>query len=290
MKKINPGIIFAIIAGITYGTNPFFAELLEARDFNVDTILFLRYLPAALILALFMLFKKTSFRMNLKECAGMLICGILFICTSFFLYSSFRYIDVGIASTLLFVYPVIVAPIMTIFFREKFTLRTLFCLILACGGVGCLCRTSGGELVNMTGFAAALLSAASYGLYLVALNKIKWIQNISSDKQTFYVLCCCTLFFFFRVGCGTALTGTMSVSSAFLVLGLAMIPTVLSLGFTSLAIQRVGATITSIVGALEPLTGVCIGLLLFGEKLTTLNAVGIAMIISSVIIIALKKD
>ena len=166
----------------------------------------------------------------------------------------------------------------------------MFCLILACGGVGFLCRTSGGELVNMKGFAAALASAASYGIYLVSLNKIKWIQKIPSEKQTFYVLCCCALFFFFRVGCGTALTGTISLTSAFLVLGLAIIPTVISLGFTSLAIQHVGATITSIVGALEPLTGVCIGLLLFGEKLTILNAAGIIMILSSVIIIALKKD
>lgn len=51
---------------------------------------------------------------------------------------SYNYMDAGIASTILFVYPVMVAVIMGIFFKEKISAITVFSILLALSGIALL--------------------------------------------------------------------------------------------------------------------------------------------------------
>lgn len=74
------------------------------------------------------------------------------------------------------------------------------------------------------------------------------------------------------------------------VIGLAVFPTVISFGCTTSAIHYVGSTPTAILGALEPLTAVVIGVVMFGESLTPRMVAGLTLIIVAVTMIITKPD
>ncbi|MDD3586076.1 MAG: DMT family transporter [Thermoguttaceae bacterium] len=283
------GVVFAIIAAVTYGMNPLFALPLYANGFDVDSVLFVRYLPATILLGLLVKLRKQHFRLTRKELGGCIICGLLFACTSCFLFLSYTKMDAGIASTLLFVYPMMVVPIMAIGFRERITSSVVFCILLSCIGVGLLCRTSAGGFLSLIGIIYVLLSALSYGVYLVTVNRLSCVKSIDPVKLTFYVVFFCLLFFFARIHAGWGFQGSFSPFVALNIAGLSLISTATSIGFTSLALPRLGATGTSIIGALEPLTAVFFGVTVFHETLTPRIACGIVLILASVVLIALKQ-
>ena len=70
---------------------------------------------------------------------------------------------------------------------------------------------------------------------------------------------------------------------------LALIPTVVSNLALVRAVKSIGSTLTSVLGAMEPVTAVCVGIFLFGEAFTTSIGVGIALIIVAVMVIILKR-
>lgn len=289
IKKYS-GAFFASIAAITYGMNPLFALPLYANGFDVNSVLFVRYLPASILLCLLVKGRGLHLRLNGQELLGVLLCGSLFALTSLFLFLSYTKMDAGIASTLLFVYPVMVAPIMWIAFHERMTLTIVLCIVLSCTGVALLCRTSDGGFLSMQGILYALLSALFYALYLITVNRLPWIKRMDAGKLTFYVVLFCLIFFFVRIDGGYSFKGAFIPFTCLNIIGLSLISTATSIGFTSLALPRIGATGTSIIGALEPLTAVFFGVTVFHEELTIRIIFGILLILTSVVLIALKRS
>ena len=114
------------------------------------------------------------------------LLGVMFAVSSLTLFMSFHYMDAGIASTLLFVYPVMVAVIMAIFFRERISLVTVLSISLALCGIALLYRGEGGAVLNTAGVVLVMASSLSYALYIVVVNRAS--LNMSSVKLTFYVL------------------------------------------------------------------------------------------------------
>lgn len=288
--RFGGGILFAVVAAVTYGMNPLFALPLYKNGFDVNSVLFVRYLPASILLAFLIKLRGQHFRLTRKELAGALICGLLFALTSLFLFLSYTKMDAGIASTLLFVYPVMVAPIMAIGFHERLTRKTIVCILLSCVGAGLLCRASNGGFLSAQGILFVLLSALSYAVYLITVNRLSWIKSLDAGKLTFYVVLFCLIFFLFRIGGGRTFNGSFTPFVWLNIAGLSLISTATSIGFTSLALPRLGATGTSVIGALEPLTAVFFGVTVFHETLTPRIVWGIVLILASVVLIALNKQ
>ena len=99
------GSICGILAAISYGTNPLGALNLYADGMNANSVIFYRYGLATAILAVIMLVQKKSFAVTRKEFVILSVLGVLMALSSLTLYCSFNFMDAGIASTLLFVYP-----------------------------------------------------------------------------------------------------------------------------------------------------------------------------------------
>ena len=184
------GSIYGIIAAISYGTNPLGALSLYEAGINANSVLFYRFLLAAFFLGGLMFIQNKSFRVTRKELGILAGLGILFAASSLTLFLSFHYMDAGIASTILFVYPVIVTVIMAIFFKEKVSLITALSILLAIGGIGLLYKGNNGSVLNATGVLLVMLSSLSYALYIVAVNKSS--LRMSSIKLTF--LCAAILY------------------------------------------------------------------------------------------------
>lgn len=284
------GIICGVVAAISYGTNPLGALFLYKEGVNASSVLFYRFSLAAIILGILMLVQKTSFKVTKKE-LGVLAClGLVFGISSLSLFTSFNYLDAGIASSLLFVYPVMVAVIMAIFFKEKISFATVVSICLALGGIALLYKNETGATLSTLGVVLVMISSLSYALYIIIVNKSTMLM--SSVKLTFYVLlfCVSTIIIrsFFGEGNHIQLLTTPSMWGWALML--ALIPTIVSLILMVIAVHHIGSTPTAIMGALEPLTAVMIGVLVFGEVLTTRVAIGILMILLGVIIIIANKS
>ena len=201
----------------------------------------------------------------------------------------FRQVVYGIASTILFVYPVMVAVIMSVFFKESITMSTISAIILALLGIGMLYHGGAAATLSTLGIILVILSSLTTAIYIVVVNQ-SHIQ-MSPLKLTFYVLLICMmcLLAYSFTSSELPLQLPPSPRAWFFAGWLGLVPTVLSLVFMTIAIREAGATPTAIMGALEPLTAVTIGVLVYGESLTPRLVAGIVFILFSVMIIVLGK-
>ncbi|MGM9806282.1 MAG: DMT family transporter [Candidatus Aphodosoma sp.] len=280
------GIFFGIVAAVCYGTNPLGALYLYADGVNVNTVIFFRYLIAVSGLLLIILLKREPFGIRWRELGVVAVLGVLFGASSLTLFGSFLYMEAGIASALLFVYPVMVAVIMALFFGERITWRTVLSILLALVGIAMLYRGDGGAVLSMTGVILVMVSSLTYAVYIVIVNQAK--LDMSSVKLTFYVL----VFALVTVaaysfagdvsGRIVMLHGTLQWGYAAM---LGVVPTLVSLVTMAIAIRMVGSTPAAIMGALEPVTAVAIGVFVFGERFTLRLMIGIALILAAVILI-----
>lgn len=283
MTQRTQGYIAGAVASCSYGLNPLFAVPLFAMGMTSYSMLFYRYMLAVAILALMLLATGKSLRLRREQVPQMILYGLLFSSSSMLLFESYRYIDVGIASTLLFMYPVMVALINRVFFNERMSAMTILAIVLALGGVALLYFGGGGKggTLNATGIIYVVFSALSYAIYMVAVNRSS-IRNLPSSALTFYSIffgMMLYVVFIVRDGGIFPLETAMSWGC---VIGLALFPTILSVLAMAIAIHNIGSTSTAILGALEPLTGLLIGATVFNERLTAMSAAGTAMILLAV--------
>ena len=278
------GYILGAVAAATYGMNPLFALPLYKAGMNPDSVLFFRYLFAIPVLGMMIVARGRSFKLKRKEVLPLIIMGLLVALSSLALFQSYNYMDVGIASTLLFVYPILVALIMWIAFKEKLTLPTVLCILLALGGIGLLYKSGDGSTLNLTGIILVMISALSYAIYIVGVNQ-STLKNLATLSLTFYVLLFGLVLFLVRVDFGQSLRVAETWYLWGNLIALAIFPTAISFLCTTQAIQYIGSTPTAILGALEPLTAVFFGVTIFGEVLTPRLGCGIVMIILAVTLI-----
>lgn len=278
------GYLLGAVAAATYGMNPLFALPLYKAGMNPDSVLFFRYLFAIPVLALMIIARGRSFKLKAKEILPLVIMGLLVALSSLTLFQSYNYMEAGIASTLLFVYPIMVALIMWAVFKEKLTLTTVLCILLAVGGIGLLYKNANGTTLNLTGVILVMTSALSYAVYIVGVNQ-STLKHVATLTLTFYVLLFGLSLFLIRVKFGQSLYIPDEWYLWGNLLALAIFPTAISFLCTTQAIQYIGSTPTAILGALEPLTAVFFGVTVFGESLTFRLSLGMLMIIIAVTLI-----
>ena len=288
-KRRIVGYAAGILAGVSYGTNPLFGKALIESGVPIMVMLFFRYGIAAVILALWMLFRKESFRAGRREIGLLVLLGLLFAGSSVTLFCSYGFIPSGLATTLVYLYPVFVALIL-VFLRIYPSWQTWLAIAATFGGILLLSAPSGGAQIRIPGILLATGSALCYSFYLVIVNRSKRIRNVSEHTLTLYSLITgAALFAVIRAFQGGGmLEGIDSAADWGNLLGLAIAPTMISLLTLAIATRYIGPTKTAVLGVFEPLTAILIGTVLFGEALTARMAVGIAICVAAVIFMILK--
>lgn len=283
------GLLAGFVAGVSYGTNPLFAKPLLESGVPVLVMLFFRYGISFLLLAGWMLVKKEPFRVKGRELVSLAILGLLFACSSLFLFFSYEFIPSGLATTLVYLYPVFVALIM-VFLRFYPSWQTWISIIATFGGILLLSSPSAGASIKLPGIFLAVASALSYAFYLVIVNRSKRIRDVSEHTLTLYALLTGTLLFALMrtMQGGNLLEGVDSPADWGHLLGLAVVPTMLSMLTLALSSRYIGPTKTSILGVFEPLTAILIGTILFGESLTLKMVAGILVCVAAVVFMILR--
>lgn len=286
-KKLSKNAIIGypagIITGITYGLNPLFGMPLMQNGASVDSILFFRYIFAVMLLGAFLLFTKQSFKVSAKQAGVLLVLGLLYTSSSIFLFDAYHYIASGLATTLIFLYPVLVAIIM-VFLRVVPSWPVWLSIVATFIGVIIMTQDSSGQAVNPIGVILSLCSALVYALFIVIINRNKTIHSISNSLLTFYALSTGAAIFlgkimFSHTGIMTGIEGYAAWGN---LVGLALLPTIVSTATLAVATRNIGATKASVLGVFEPITAIIVGTLVFGEALTTNIVVGILIAIIAV--------
>lgn len=282
MKDIVKGYLCAFISAFTYGLIPLFMiPIKKEESFSVDATLFYRFLIASGAIVFFLFYQKERLHISFREMLIMSLLGLLYALSAEFLFLAYDYLSPGIASTIFFSYPIIVALVLILFYKEKLTLPTLLSLLLVVAGVGGL-SIKKGEALNYIGLGISLLGALVYALYILIVNKVR-IES-SGVKISFYSMLFSSLYFLVK---SLLLRESITISSWALAGDLilfAIITTSLSLVTLVYAVRYIGSTPTAIMGAFEPIVAVLISVGLFGEQLTPSLVIGGMVIITGVLI------
>ena len=274
------GYTLGAVAAATYGMNPLFALPLYEDGMNPDSVLFFRYLAALPIVALMLLYRRRTLSPGKGNVIPLAAMGFVFALSSLSLFLSYRYMDAGIASTLLFVYPIMVAVIMAVAYKEKISALTVGAIAVATAGIGLL-YNGGEQPLSAFGTLLVFVSSLTYAIYIVYVNHSR-LEKVPTLAVTFYVL----LFGWTTLALKAGLSGSLTLPADPALWGniaaLAIFPTAISLLCTTAAIQDIGSTPTAILGALEPVTAVVIGVSVFGETLTPRLCIGLVMIVGAV--------
>ncbi len=284
MSKRTKGFLFGAIAAATYGMNPLFALPLYSDGLSACDVLLYRYIFATIILFLMIKWRGQRMAISRRQVAPLAGLGLLMGLSSLLLFESYNFMAAGIASTMLFVYPLMVALIMTFVFHERLSPITICCIVMAFAGIVLLYKGENGATLSAIGTALVMGSALSYAIYLVWVNR-PGLKDIPTLVLTFYVILFGTSIFI----ADKFIHPSLNVPSSPLLWGcaisLGLLPTAISLVCTTLAIHNIGSTPTAILGALEPLTAVFFGILLFGESLTVRDMAGLCLILVAVTVV-----
>ncbi|MBQ0029008.1 MAG: DMT family transporter [Paludibacteraceae bacterium] len=283
------GYILGIVGGAAYGLNPLFAVPLYKSGLDASSVVFYRYLTAVVLVAALAKMKGYSLKIDRKSLSVAFCLGLMVIGSSLSLFHSYNYMDVGIASTILYVYPVMVAAILALFYNERLSLRTGLCIVLAMAGIALLYVNGDGVKLDALGAVLALVSALTYAIYMVCINKSR-LRRLPTIVVTFYILLMGLVIYIPFFLAGFRFAPVDSGNQLFLIFCIALFPTVISFVCTASAVLKIGSTPASILGALEPATAVVVGVCVFNEHLTIRTGIGMLLVLVAVLVIITKKE
>lgn len=287
------GIFYAIISSASFGFSPLFSlGLLSAGLSNFDVLSY-RWLIAGLVLMGYAILKKKSLRPNsFDEAWKIVLLSILRAITSVNLIIGYANISSGIATTINFMYPVIVALCMMVFFREKKSLVDICAIGASIFGVYLL--ASGDSIIveggnTRLGLICSIISAFSFAAYYIVMKQVK-ADKIEVVKFTTWIMMLSALYF---IICAFVFEGHITLikdgKSWLNIIGLGLWATMVSNITGVKAIRRIGPTQTSILGALQPVTALLLGVFFLGEHLYMRSAIGITVILIAVSIIVMHQ-
>lgn len=291
-SQYSAGIIFAVVASVIFGLIPLFSVPLLKAGLPVSNVVCYRFGFSTIAMALVMAVRRIPLKVTWREYDALLMLSFFYAMTALLLTASYQYIPTGIATTIHFLYPVWVTLLTIVLFKEKVSKPTIVAMVCAIGGVAML-SLSGTEAQNISGKGLAIVlgTVVAYGSYLACLPKTA-VKSMDGLKVTFWLMLNCTLIFAINIIAQDGISGFHAVPNGHCWINLllvSLLPTLVSNLTLIQAIRRIGATATSVMGSLEPLTAVIIGLLVFHEHCTPMQALGIFMVIGAVAMLIFVK-
>lgn len=288
------GMFYAIISSASFGFSPLFSlGLLTAGLSNFDVLSY-RWGIAGIVLMIYAICKKKTLRFNsFDETWKIILLSTLRSITSITLLIGYANISSGIASTINFMYPIIVALCMMIFFGEHKSLVDIGAILVSIFGVYLL--ASGDSLIveggnTALGLTCSIISAFTFAAYYILMKRLK-ADKIEVVKFTTWIMLLSAIYF---IACAFIFEGKLNMipdrKCWLYILGLGLWSTMIS-NFTGVkAIRRIGPTLTSILGALQPVTAVILGVALLNEHLYVRSMIGIALILIAVTVVVMHQQ
>ena len=284
--------MFAALSSSTFGLAPFFTISLIMAGYSTFEALSYRWGVASLFLFLVGVFSGVKFRMSWRDFRTVFCLSLFRATTSFSLVVAYQNIASGVASVIHFMYPLAVALTMMFVFKEPKSKTIISAIVISIIGAvflstGNIESSGGGDTV--LGIVMSTISVFSYAGYIVGVRRTRAV-NIPSVPLTCSVMGIGAVLFII----GGFFTGGIRIETNphiwLYIAGLGLVATAISNISLVQGIKLAGPTLASIMGAMEPLTAVVIGIFVFGETFSWHTAVGIVLILFAVLLVILKQQ
>ena len=291
MSPTVKGFVNASISGITFGLIPLFSIPVLQTGMHSSSVLIYRYAFGCLAMLGMLMFHRTRMRLAFGDFLRILLLSSMYAVSSIALIEGYNYMASGIATTLLFSYPVWTLLLSVVFLKERLSLVTLLAIFIAIAGVFFLSGIldGGGSIKGITGMFLVLLSGFLYAVYMVIFPRMR-IREMPSLKLTFFIfffaMLILTLYASFTRGRIDPIESSSQLINLFF---LGLLPTAVSNITLIMSLKQISSTMAAVLGAFEPMTAMCVGILIFGEPFTIPIVIGFVLIIASVFILVLSK-
>lgn len=291
MTDFTKGTLSAIVSSASFGLIPLFTVPVLAAGMDIPNTLLYRYCIGCMAMLVVLAFQRENMHLRFGDAMRIAMLALIYVISSISLFMGYRYMPSGIATTLLFSYPVWTEILMMVFYHERLTPHVAVAIALAVGGVFLLSGFGqAGAIKSVVGIGWEMLSGLSYAAYMVLFPHMR-VHNLPSLKVTFYVFFFGMLFLlayvlFTEGGLQPITSGDMCLN---LVL-LGLLPTALSNVYIIKALKLISSTMVAVFGAFEPLTAMTIGILCMGEPLTVPVVAGFVLIIAAVMTLVLRRQ
>lgn len=277
-----------VLSAVLFGTMPLLTKNAYAYGSNTYTVAFWRFAFGTVTVALIIaLSPKLTFRVTAAEFRRLALLSVFCGVTPLLLYSSYRYVSSGLATTLHFTYPVSVMVLGTLFFRTKLRGRQLVCLAICAAGI--ICFYQPGQNEGLEGMAIAVLSGVTFALYILLLGK-SGLSHLPMLTISFWISLLCTA----EIGVFSAVSGKLIVAMPWQAWAAVALLGVFVAALAQVLFQTgvflCGEVKASLLSTFEPLTGVVIGILVFREALTVRIAAGIILILLAAVLLVLLPE
>ena len=279
------GLTFGILAGFIYGFTPILGKLTYLEGSNPISLTFYRNLLSIPFFFVMLKYNNVPLKVTKSQTKQLAILGLLTSATALSLYGSYNYISVGMSTTIHYIYPVLVTAACIIIFGDKISRDKVVSLILSTMGITLFFEGS----INITGILIAFMSGVFFAGYLLFMDK-SGLNTIYQFKITFYTAAFSSMYLFIFGIISKNLVFTMTFKGWFFTVLVAVFVSFLANTFVALGVKYVGPTVTSIVGMLEPITSIVMGILFINEPVTLRNILACVLILLGVLIVSLSKE
>ncbi len=289
MPPKTKGFFSVVCAAVILGFVPLFIVPLLKAGIDSSAVLVYRMFFAAIGCGAIMKYRGCSFRLPVSIRPIVFVLALLYTLCIYFLVWGYTFLSSGVAVTIHFLYPVYVSLIMVLVFHEKLPLKAAFAMIFSIIGVGLLCIQDGENKAAWGGVLIVQIAAFCYGLYLVGVQKTR-VAKLDPLLMTFYILSFgAFIAFIISMLQGTFILPPMTLNFWGNMIALGLISTSIANLLLIFAVQKIGPTVTAVMGAIEPFTAVLVGIIALGETITLQMWGGVGCILLGVILIILSK-
>ena len=279
------GMILAITAATMWGIMGIFVRQLNAVGYGSADISFLRCLLAGALYFVFVKIKNPrALRVDLR---GLIICLLygLIYSVSFLTYSiSVSRIPVAVATVLMFMSPIWVTILSVTVFREKVRGRKFVAIFLCIVGAALTANLVGagpGDL-DALGIGAGIINGL--GMALQILVPRYFADRLERDTMLVYGFLGAAIGLVCFIHPGVmidSLTGPGAGGVLLSIFGIAVLCTMVANVAYVKSTTYVSATTTSILSALEVVVGCLVGLVIYRESMSALQALGAVIIVGA---------
>ncbi|MCQ2544891.1 MAG: DMT family transporter [Clostridia bacterium] len=284
------GTTCIIITTIAYGLIPALSFKSFAAGVETETLLFDKFLYAAILMWAFIFIRKIDFRLRNGAWKPMIAIMISYIGIATTLYLAFDYISGSLATIISFTYPAIVIAVEMLRGKEKVRAIKILAVILSLLGM-CLIVWSPDMKIAIIGVVFAFLCAICYTVYIIELSSDK-LEGLHPLVTPGYVLAASAVFNFFRCFIsGNDLFTSDATQFGYMML-LAVVCAFIAILCYCVGVRLIGPTNASIINTFEPACACVFGYFLIGDEITLSMVIGGVLIIVAVFLTCVpnKKD
>ncbi len=287
MLKKNKGKIYLFLSAFIYGVAPIFAKFAYQGGANEVTLTFLRAFLVIPLLLLPLRLEKISLKLSKTELIKVTVLSVFGCSLSIvLLYIAYKFIPAGLASTLHFIYPILIILASAIIYREKIPSKKLLAALVVTIGIFMFADIN--TAADKIGVIMAVLSGVFYSFYILYLDK-SGLKNMNYLKLTFYTMLIMSVFTFIFGIFTNSIDFEISASSWFYAFIISILVTAIAVPLLQIGIRYEGASTAGILSTIEPITTIALGAVFLKEHITLMQIIGGILILFGVVFSELNK-